>query len=171
MISDRWHRLTNMTNQQGTVCFSAKGDKPGTFYNEREGFVAAIKLVHASGWVTCGNDNCHSSHSETSYKTYWGCSISHPYVGSTPLGTFITTPSRRVLFPREKFIRDKSMTTWYALPGFEPDSPFLVFHDFANPEFFHQGQKLQIRYGEDLKNVSEDDNAGETCVEVYVWYL
>lgn len=164
LISGKWHRVTNVTE----VCFGAKNDEKGTFFIDREGFVAAFKLVHVTGKVTCESDTCHS---KTSYETNWGCSTSHPYVGSTPLGTFITTPSKRVLFPREKFIRDKSKTMWYALPGFEPNSPFLVFHDFANPEYFRDGQELQLWYGEDMKNSSESDNGGQTCAKVYVWYL
>lgn len=167
---DKWYKVRNMTNPQKLVCFSARGDNPGVFRIDREGFVAAIKLVHVSGHVSCGNTNGHSS--SISYKSNWGCPINHPYIGSSPLGTFITTPSRQVLFPRKKIIGDKSKTTWYSLPGFDHDSPILVFHDFSNPEFVQQGQELQLWYGEDLENIGEDDNSGEsTCVEVYVWYL
>ncbi|KAJ7363696.1 hypothetical protein OS493_009859 [Desmophyllum pertusum] len=135
----RWHRL-NVTRS----CFGAKDDKPAIFTIPTEGFVAAFKVVHIRGQVTCDTDSCHRTHGHASFHSKWGCSTSHPYVGTTPLGTFITTPTKRVLFPREKFIRDKSMSTWYALPGFEPDSPFLVFHDFSNPEFFRHGQQVQF---------------------------
>ena len=162
----RWEKL-NMTKS----CFSAKGKNPAVFTIPREGFVAAFKLVHTEGKITCEKDNCHASHGHDSFESNWGCSTSHPYVGTTPLGTFITTPSKRILFPREKFIRDKAMSAWYALPGFEPDSPFLVFHDFSNPEFFPGGQQLQLWYGEALEGVSEHDNDGKTCVEVLAWYL
>ncbi|XP_015772217.1 PREDICTED: uncharacterized protein LOC107350507 [Acropora digitifera] len=166
---NKWHKIRNITSALQFVCFSAKGDKPGLFTIDREGFVAAFKLVHVSGQVSCENPGCNST--VASYKSNWGCSFDHPYIGPTPLGTFITTKSKRVLFPREKFIRDKSKSTWYALPGFEPDSPFLVFHDFSNPDFFHRGQQLQLWYGEDLENVNEENNSGKTCVEVYAWYL
>lgn len=154
-------------------CFGTKNDDPAKFKIQKEGFVAAFKLIHTEGkGVTCEKDDCHSSHTtHGSFDSIWGCSTSHPYVGTTPLGTFITTPSKRVLFPREKFIRNKSMPTWYALPGFEPDSKFLVFHDFSNPEFLPYGQELQVWYGEDLADVSEADNDGKTCVEVFAWYL
>ena len=168
-FSDKWHKIKNITNPEKLVCFGAKGDKPGVFTIDREGFVAAIKLAHMKGQVSCGNVDCHSS--ITSFKSNWGCSMDHPYFGSTPFGTFVTTRSKRVLFPREKFIQDKSLNAWYSLPGFEPDSQVLVLHDFSNPEFFHQGQELQLWYGEDLQNVNEANNSGETCVEVYVWYL
>lgn len=165
LISGRWNRL-NVTKS----CFGSKGNKPGEFTITREGFLAAFKVVHTRGQVNCEKDACHGS-----FASNWGCSTSHPYLGTTPMGTFITTPtltptpSKRILFPREKFIRDKS--AWYALPGFEPNSPFLVFHDFANPEFVQYGQKIEIWFGEDLVNDSEEDNDGETCVEVFAWYL
>lgn len=153
---NKWHKL-----QDTAVCFGAKEEQHGTFTINREGFVAAIKLEHKSGSITCNNTcgdmRCYSR---------WGCSTNNPL-----LGTFITTQSKGVLFPREEFIRAKSMTTWYALPGFGPDSDFLVFHDFAHPYFFHQNQELQLWYGEDLKNVSEKDNDGQTCVDVFAWYL
>lgn len=175
--ASKWHRVTNMTDPRDRVCFYTKGNKPGKFNINKEGFVAAFKLVHVGGKVSCESANCHSTHPGTSFDSKWGCSASHPYVGSTPLGTFITTASKQILFPREKFIRDKSMPMWYALPGFGPDSPFLVFHDFANPEFFHQGQELQLWFGKDLKeekntgDSNDSDNSDPTCVEVYVWYL
>ncbi|XP_078373110.1 uncharacterized protein LOC144656749 [Oculina patagonica] len=166
-MPSQWHRL-NVTK----ACFGSKDNNPAKFTITREGFVAAFKVVHIGGHVTCEKDDCHSSHTtHGSFESKWGCSTSHPYVGTTPLGTFITTPSKRILFPREKFIRDKSMSMWYALPGFEPDSQFLVFHDFSNPEFLPHGQKLQVWYGEDLADVSEADNDGQTCVEVFAWYL
>ena len=160
-ISGRWNRL-NVTKP----CFGTKGNDSAKFIITKEGFLAAFKVVHTRGQVNCDKDACHGS-----FASKWGCSTSHPYVGTTPLGTFITTPSRRILFPREKFIRNKSMSKWYALPGFEPDSPFLVFHDFANPEFVQYGQQVEIWYGEDLDDVSEGDNDGESCVEVLAWYL
>lgn len=164
MISGRWNRL-NATK----ACFGAKGDNPGKFTITREGFLAAFKVVHTRGQVNC--EKGATGHGSVASK--WGCSTNHPHHGTTPLGTFITTPtpSRRILFPREKFIRDKSMSKWYSLPGFEPNSPFLVFHDFANPEFVQYGQKVEIWFGEDLANDSEEDNDGESCVEVFAWYL
>lgn len=163
-MPSRWNRL-NATK----ACFGAKGDNPGKFTITREGFLAAFKVVHTAGQVNC--EKGAAGHGSLASK--WGCSTSHPYHGTTPLGTFITTPtpSRRILFPREKFIRDKSMSKWYSLPGFEPNSPFLVFHDFANPEFVQYGQKVEIWFGEDLANDSEEDNDGESCVEVFAWYL
>lgn len=160
----QWQKV----NGENPVCFRVSGDRPGRFTISKEGFVAAFKLVHRSGSVTCEKDKCHG---HDSYSSKWGCSTNHSYVGSTPLGTFITTQSKRVLFPREKFIRIKSMNTWYALPGFEPDSDFLVFHDFANPEFLQENQELQLWYGEDLENFNEDNNEGQTCADVYAWYL
>ncbi|XP_022781398.1 uncharacterized protein LOC111322549 [Stylophora pistillata] len=162
----QWQRL-NVTN----ACFSAKDKKHGSFIIPLEGFVVALKVVHTSGRVTCEKDRCHANHGQGSFYSKWGCSASHPYIGSTPLGTFITLPSKQVIFPREKFIRDKALSAWYALPGFDPESPFIVFHDFSNPEYFPRGQVLQLWYGEVLKDVSVKDNHGETCAEVYAWYL
>lgn len=149
-------------------CFGAKGNKPARFTIKWEGFLAAFKIVHTKGEV-----NCDTRQTKHSFASKWGCLTKHPKVDNTPLGTFITTspPSRRILFPREKFIPNKSPTMWYALPGFHPDSPFLVFHDFANPEFVQYGQEVEIWYGEDLQGVSEDDNDGKSCVEVFAWYL
>lgn len=150
-------------------CFGSKGNKPAKFTIKWEGFLAAFKILHTKGEV-----NCDTRQTKHSFASKWGCSTSHPNVGTTPLGTFVTTPStpsRRILFPREKFIPNKSLAMWYVLPGFHPNSPFLVFHDFANPEFVQYGQEVEIWYGEDMEDVSEDDNDGESCVEVFAWYL
>ncbi|XP_058949263.2 uncharacterized protein [Pocillopora verrucosa] len=162
----KWRKL-NVTN----ACFSANQSKPGIFIIPQEGFVVALKVAHISGKVTCEKGDFHSKHAHGSFYSKWGCSINHPSIGTTPLGTFITTSSKEILFPREKFIRDKAMSAWYALPGFGPDSPFLVFQDFSNPEYFQHGQELQLWYGEVLKGVSVNDNDGKTCAEVYAWYL
>ena len=152
-ITDKWRNLT----ASGIVSFGAKGDKPGEVTIQTEGFLAAIKLVHVHGSVTCNTSGSHSSR--------WGCSSIYPAVGANPLGTFITTQSKRILFFHH------ATSPWYHLPGFQPDSPVLVFHDFAHPEFVQEGEILQVWYGEDLINASEENNAGETFVEVHAWYL
>ena len=125
-----------------------------------------MKLRHTSGHVTCETSctlaNCY---------TKWGCPTNHPVFGKPPMGTLITTASNRVLFPCDRFIARNMSSKWYVLPDFDPNSPTLVFDDFQHPIYVTPGQNLRLWYGEDLKNSGEDNNGGETCADVYGWFM
>ena len=59
---------------------------------------------------------------------------------------------------------------FYSLKGTTHTSPELVFGDLTNKVSVSRNQDLQIWYGQDWIDCSEDGNNGTTCVDVYVWY-
>lgn len=54
---------------------------------------------------------------------------------------------------------------------FDSMSSVLVFQRFDDPLYVAPGQQLRVWYGEDLKDVSEDDNGGQTCADVFALYM
>lgn len=59
---------------------------------------------------------------------------------------------------------------FYSLDGISLNSSELVFRDLSNPFSVSRSQEMQIWYGQDLIDCSEDNNKGKTCVDVYAWY-
>lgn len=63
--------------------------------------------------------------------------------------------------------------TVLSIPNF-PDtprsSPELVL-SFFHPYSVHSGQELRLWYGEDFMNISEADNGGRACVDIYALYV
>lgn len=75
------------------VCFQGSGNRFGSFHNyARSGLVAAIKLEHVSGYISCAGGSVHNSH--------WGCA-NHPAVPKNPFNVVVTDQRDQVLFPKK----------------------------------------------------------------------
>ena len=152
-LTGRWRKLNH-----GAVCFSARGERPGRFYVP-SGDLAAIKLVHLDGYVTC------LKYASSSWS-YWGCAI--PVV-RYHVGVAITTNSNyTAILPLSRFLSGSSEVKarkWSRIPGYTGFSPTLVL-SFDSP-YYSSGETFRLWYGEDLTNSSEIDNAGRTCCDVY----
>ena len=59
---------------------------------------------------------------------------------------------------------------FYSLDGTSHTSPELVYRDLSNQLSVLRNQELQIWYGQDWIDCSEEGNNGNTCVDVFVWY-
>ena len=123
-----------------------------------------MKLVHKSGAVSCNSKFDPS---------YWGCA--HPLYGNDGLLTIITNASKESLLPPAGDLKARSdcldnKPHFYSLSGTTHTSPELVFSDLSNPLSVSRNQELQIWYGQDWIDNSEDINSGKTCVDVYAWY-
>lgn len=59
----------------------------------------------------------------------------------------------------------------YRMEETDVNSPELVFNHLLPPLNASLGQTFQIWYAEDLVDCSEFDNSGQTCVDVYAWYI
>lgn len=59
----------------------------------------------------------------------------------------------------------------YRKEGADVNSPELVFNHLLPPLNASLGQTFQIWYAEDLVDCAESDNSGQTCVDVYAWYI
>lgn len=118
-----------------------------------------MKLVHKSGSLKCYSN---------APASYWGCTSVHVY-GNNGLLTIITNTKREAVLPSAGDLKDDH-NHFYHLNGITHTSPELVFSDPPNQVLVSGSQELQIWYGQDLIEHSEDNNSGITCVDVYAWY-
>jgi len=142
------------------VCFGAKNNQFGRFFihSVSGAKLAAVKLVHLYGYVTC--DTRHIS-----YWSYWGCGA---YYSGDKIAVVITTATNHVLLPPSQFI--VSHFQWSKIPGYTSVSSELAL-SFFNPYSVQSGQEFRLWYGEDLKNASEGDNGGSACIDIYALYV
>ncbi|KAJ7388366.1 hypothetical protein OS493_038116 [Desmophyllum pertusum] len=163
-------RLTNRENWQKIntepVCFGARNNKPGVFNITKSGPIKTMKLIHKSGSIECN---------PTNGASYWGC-INPRYYGNM-LMTIITNANKESVLPPVGDLKALQPGTtcgtkkhFYSLDGTNHTSPELVFRDLSNHLSVLRNQELQIWYGQDLIDCSEEDNNGNTCFDVFVWY-
>ena len=146
------------------VCFGARDNQYGAFLIPKSGRLKAMKLIYKSGGVTC---NPYFS------TTFWGCR--HEEYGNNALLTVITDANKKTVMPPVEFLKTSSercgsKKDFYSLDGTTHSSPELVFPDLSIPLSVSRDQELQIWYTHDLIDCTEDNNSGETCVDVYGWY-
>jgi len=153
---DAWQKVNT-----DPVCFGARDDTYGAFSITKTGRVKTMKLVHKSGSIHCN---------KVDGDSYWGCAHSSY---ANKLMTFITNINRESLLPPvEDLYHDVSIKKHgYSLDGNGHKSAELVFRNLSSPLFLSRNQELQIWYGQDWVGFSEDNNSGETCVDVYAWYM
>ena len=144
------------------MCFAAKGEGFGRFYVSG-GRLAAIKLVHLYGYVSC---HVH----RPSYWSYWGCNDNLSRGVNNLVNVVITDSSNHILLPSIEF-QVHSDIKWYRVPGYKSLSPELVLPFFSSPKLVHSNQELRVWYGEDLANVSDLDNGGRVCADVYALFV
>lgn len=136
-------------------CIRAKGDHYSSLqYQGPSKFLAAIKFVFLNGQIRCFSSNVFNSN--------WGC-----IKGGASLNMFFTDWKNHVIFPKSRHVTFSGKGKWYSLPGFDEISPELVMSDFANPFYLYSNLRMRIWYGEDLFDVSESDNYGKVCMDVY----
>lgn len=153
---DHWLKLSFRP-----VCFGARDNQHGTFSVLYSGKLAAIKLVHLSGSVSC------DTRLGVSHWSFWGCG-SHKHL-KDHVDVTITTSSNHLISPPSQFMTYGG-GKWSQIPGFNSFSPEIVLPFFP---FYsvNSGQQLHLWYGEDLVDQSEFDNGGTVCCDVYALYL
>ena len=144
------------------VCFGARNNQYGALLITKSGFLKTVKLVHKSGSLKCNEDDPAS---------YWGCTHVAGY-GTNALMTFITNTEGEAVLPPAGELKasDVNINHFYILDGNTHSSSELVFPDLAKKVSVSRGQELQIWYGQDWIDYTEDNNSGATCVDVYAWY-
>ena len=135
----------------------------GSFKTPSSGNLAAIKLVHLYGYVSCAS-------SITSSWTYWGCNLPCYPKWRSWVGVAITNSTNDLLLPTSRFLA-AGHTAWYKIPGYHSLSPELVLSFFSNPHSMSSGEELRLWYSEDLLDSTESDNDGKTCCDVYALYV
>ena len=144
------------------VCFGARDNQYGVLLITKSGLLKTMKLVHKSGSLKCNTGDPAS---------YWGCTHVDGY-GSNALMTIITTTDGNATLPPAGDLKasDVKINHFYNLDGTTHTSSELVFPDLANKVSVSRGQELQIWYGQDWIDYTEDNNNGTSCVDVYSWY-
>lgn len=143
------------------MCFGTRDSQFGRFYIPRGGGnVAAIKLVHLYGYVSC----------DTRYPihwSYWGCA----YHGGVKekISIAITTSANHILLPASQLIPAANL--WTTIPGYDSKTPELVLSFFNHPRPMTSGEELHLWYGEDLVDYTEQDNGGRVCCDVYALFM
>jgi len=94
-------------------------------------------------------------------------------LSDTKLMTIITNVNKEALLPAIGDLHGHPNVKkhFYSLEGTGHKSLELVFRDLPSPLSLSRNQELQIWYGQDLADFSEANNSGETCVDVYAWYI
>ena len=136
------------------MCFGARNHQFGRFLMPSSGRLAAIKLVHLYGYVSCRAN-------EANRWSYWGC-------GGDPLFVAVTTSTNRVLFPPNHF---KDNSKEFRIKAYNSWSPELVFSVFSHPHWVSLGQQLRVWYTQDLWDFYETDNGGRVCCDVYALFI
>ncbi|XP_048578485.1 uncharacterized protein LOC116602624 [Nematostella vectensis] len=143
------------------VCFGAKNNNYGKFQPTRHGFLAAVKLVHRTGYVANDPDQ--------RYRSYWG-SNREPY----DLDNLVTNTRNEVIFPLTgvRYMDVSDPARWYNMDAFNALSNELVLqHGFGQGYYVGPESMLRVWYGEDLYKYGESNNVGTECVDVYGYFI
>lgn len=159
-ISENWQKINTEL-----VCFGARDNQYGAFNITKSGLLKTMKLVHKSGSIKCNRYYPAS---------YWGCTNQLHY-GNNGLVTIITNAKKEAVLPPAGDLKtpagfNSNKSHFYILNGITHTSPELVFRDLPIQLSVSRSQEFQIWYAQDWVDLSEDDNSGKTCVDVYAWY-
>ena len=158
-----WHKINTFP-----VCFGTRDDTFGSFNIIQPGNIGALRLVHIYGTL-----ECHTK----SKRSFWGCEV--PFYTEKTLLTIISNAnSRSALLPRRNVTQMGSfdhqacaLEFSYKLDGFNDTSPEIVFNTTSVPLAVSSNQEFWIWYGQDAADCSEGNNYGQSCVDVYGWYM
>ena len=89
--------------------------------------------------------------------------------------TIITNKGKEAILPSAEELKKPNgggcnKPLAYSLNGTSHTSPELIFRDLPKKVSVSHNQEMQIWYGQDWIDCAENDNSGETCVDVYAWY-
>ena len=134
--------------QRTNICYGTKNDDYATFQFKQNCSLVAVRLMHVSGSIRCGN--------KASYGSRWGCNNK-----PAKFGTILAKHKGAITFPETEQI---SMNGFNDLDGFTVHDDVIFFR--IKTVNVMEGDEYQIWYGEDIKDISEDDNSGKHCVDV-----
>ena len=158
-ISENWRKINN----DSAVCFGAKSDAYGNFSIKESGLIVTFKLVHRNGSLKCN---------PYIPPSYWGCT--HAKFEKYQLETILANKNRTVL-PLADYSRRAYPCGYryysYKLDGIGVNSSELIFNQLSPPMSVAVGQEFQIWFGEDMLDCKEGNNSGQTCVDIYAWYV
>ncbi|XP_044184097.1 uncharacterized protein LOC114952462 [Acropora millepora] len=156
---DVWQKVNN-----NPVCFGARDGRYGAFNVTKTGVVKSVKLVHKNGSIKCHPDYP---------STFWSCSNINYYPNNTFM-TIITNAKREALLPSVENLKTRGCNGkehFYILDGVYQGSLELILGNLSRPLSLLKDQQLQIWYGQDWVDCSEDNNSGTSCVDIFAWYV
>ena len=159
LFADVWQKINN-----DPVCFGARDDRYGAFNLTKTGVVKSVKLVHRNGSI-----KCHPKYP----STFWSCGNIYAF-GNNTFMTIITNAKREALLPSVENMKAHGChgkKHFYVLDGVNQGSPELILGNLSRPLSLLKDQQLQIWYGQDWVDCSEDNNNGTSCVDIFAWYL
>ena len=146
------------------VCFGARNNKYGAFNITKTGLVKTMKLVRKSGSIKCNT---------AEPASHWGCTYV-PLYGNNSLMTIITNAKKEAILPPAGDLKANvgcNKNHFYNLNGTNHTSPELVFRHLPDKVSVSRSHEMQIWFGQDWIDCSENNNDDETtCVDVYAWY-
>ena len=117
------------------------------------GILKDIKMVHVSGLLKCSV--------EAGWR--WGCNLDD---GKNYFATVITNAENTIIFPQKGVVLDD--INRFEIPVYKASTATsMKYGDLQEHTYIQNGTELRIWFGEDLKDVHEDDNSGKHCVDVY----
>ncbi|XP_031559899.1 neurogenic locus Notch protein-like isoform X3 [Actinia tenebrosa] len=141
------------------VCIGSNNDQFGRFTIPVACHVLNFKLVYVSGggisWVP-GNT-----------KAYWGTTYRRD---NKDLNLHITDDSNTRISPPPDFPLTYPHYGYltYQLPGVTNMDPELTFPELSPPLAVTAGKEFRIWVDQDLKNIRDDNNDGQTCADVWI---
>ena len=88
--------------------------------------------------------------------------------------TVITNAKKQALLPSVENIKAygcNGKKDSYVLDGVNQGSPELILGNLSRPLSLLKDQQLQIWYGQDWVDCSENNNNGTSCVDIFAWYV
>ncbi|XP_057300779.1 uncharacterized protein LOC130635463 [Hydractinia symbiolongicarpus] len=133
--------------QATNICFGTKNDQFGKFKITHNGKLAALKLKHMRGLVSCNPKKA---------LTRWGCGWENP----KNIFIVITNSEDQIIMPEGKKKEHNK------IPGFNGNSSFITLDKQVKA-----GEELRIWYSQDLRNFSEENNNGSSCADIYAVFF
>ena len=148
-----------------STCFKARGNNPGRF-PVKAGYITDIEITRRNGSVTCNKNR------ERNFS-YWGC----PKIAPGRLSIFIVDDEKEHIFPsqdvvlyKRSFYRLKDPSDSSGRTYYRPRSPSLMLGFGDKPKHVASPTTYTIWYGQDLFNLSAQNNRGKVCVDIEVRY-
>ena len=108
------------------VCFGTRDTQPGSFYLPSGGGLAAIKLVHLYGYVSC--DVRHPQH-----WSFWGCG-QHSSLKQEVDVVITKSDDKQIILPPAEFMKyNHQGGKWARVPGYDSFSKEIVLTPFGKP--------------------------------------
>ena len=152
--------------QNPYVCYRGRGEQYGSFQFDRNSTLVALRFRHLSGAIyTEWNKKIYE-------ESYWGVKKQHMTCEDNGycFSIFVTNQKREQVFPISPPAITAHKPYLYDLPGYSHDDDHIVFKPRWMSMRVSRGERFRVYYGQDFKNLGEDNNSGEHCIIVEASY-